>query len=127
MTPDELCLWNALRRKAMGCRFRSQHPYGNFIFDYFFPRARLAVELDGAHHDAVKDGVRDAACDSAGIMTLRFSNDRVRRDLDGVLREIRVQVERRARSGRERLARVGPSERFGEDAIEVSDERKDFL
>ena len=127
MTPEETCVWSALRRKAMGCRFRRQHAYGNFIFDFFCPHARLAVELDGAHHDVARAGARDAACASAGIATLRFSNDRVRRDLDGVLREIRARVERRARSGGERLSRVGPSERLGEDAVEVRDEREDFV
>lgn len=95
MTPEEMTLWSALRRKAMGCRFRRQHPHGNFIFDFYCPQARLAVELDGAHHDEVRDGVRDAHCTAAGITTLRFSNARVRRDLDGVLREIRRLVELR--------------------------------
>ena len=70
MTIDEICLWNALRRKAMGHRFRRQHAYGNFIFDFFCPHARLAVELDGAYHNDVNDRVRDAACAAAGILTL---------------------------------------------------------
>jgi len=134
MTPDEMCLWSALRRKAIGCRFRRQHPHGNFIFDFYCPHARLAVELDGAHHDDARDGVRDAECAAAGISTLRFSNVRVRRDLDGVLRDIRILVELRGRratppgrSRGERLAGIGPSERLGEDAVEVGDEREDLL
>jgi len=126
MTPEETTLWSALRRKAMGCRFRRQHPYGNFIFDFYCPRARLAVELDGAHHDEVRDGVRDAHCAAAGIPTLRFSNARVRGDLDGVLGEIRKLVELRA-SRSEGPTGVGPAERLGEDAVEVCDEREDLL
>jgi len=126
MTSEEVTLWGALRRKAMGCRFRRQHPYGNFIFDFYCPRARLAVELDGAHHDEDRDKVRDAECAAAGISTLRLSNARVRCDLDGVLREIRTVVERRA-SRSERPASVRPPERLRENTVEVADERQDLL
>ena len=127
MTPEETWLWNALRRKAMGHRFRRQHPYGNFIFDFFCPRARLAVELDGAHHDEASDRVRDDACAAAGILTVRFPNERVRRDLDGVLHEIRALVDVRARSDRERFPGISPPERLCEDAMEVGDESPELL
>ena len=126
MTPEEVTLWSALRRKAMGCRFRRQHPYANFIFDFYCPHARLAVELDGAYHDEGRDSVRDAHCAAAGISTLRFSNARLRCDLNGVLREIRLAVELRG-SRSERPAGVCPPERLGEHAVEVRDERQDLL
>jgi very-short-patch-repair endonuclease len=95
MTPEETRLWDALRRRTMGCRFRRQHPFGDFIFDFYCPRARLAVELDGAHHDTARDHIRDQMCASAGVFTLRFSNARVRDVLDDVLGEIRDVVESR--------------------------------
>ena len=105
MTPEETRLWAALRRRSMGHRFRRQHPYGNFILDFYCPQARLAVELDGACHDVARDSIRDAMCSSAGISTLRFPNDRVRETLDEVLREIRETVEIRVEAVRAARAR----------------------
>jgi very-short-patch-repair endonuclease len=81
----------------MGCRFRTQHPYADFIFDFWCPKARLVVELDGAFHEEHRDRARDAVCAAAGIMTLRFENRRVRDDLPNVLDEIRVAVDARLR------------------------------
>ncbi len=48
MTDDERALWTMLRRKNFaGFRFRRQHPIGSYIADFFYPSAKLIVELDG--------------------------------------------------------------------------------
>jgi len=60
MTLPEVLLWNALRRHGVaGLRFRRQHPVGPYILDFFCPSARLAVEVEGAAHDALDQALRD--------------------------------------------------------------------
>jgi hypothetical protein len=51
MTPPERILWQLLRRKQLGVKFRRQHPIGPYIADFYSRDARLIVEVDGAAHD----------------------------------------------------------------------------
>jgi len=90
-TTGEALLWERLRRVGLGVRFRRQHPIDGFILDFHCAEARLAVEVDGASHQGREehDGWRDSALRASGIHVLRFSEGRVRDDLDGVLRAIR--------------------------------------
>ena len=92
-TPAEVALWGALRRRQLGgLRFRRQHGVGPYVLDFFCAGARLAVELDGAVHDApmarVYDAERTAHLAALGIRVVRFPNAAVRHDLDGVLAAI---------------------------------------
>src|SRR5262249_1953643 len=61
----EVLLWDQLRKhRANGLRFRRQHPIGPYILDYYCSSARLAVEVDGAHHDDLGQICHDARRDS---------------------------------------------------------------
>jgi very-short-patch-repair endonuclease len=52
MNLPEVLLWDSLRKHGTaGLRFRRQHPPGCYILGFYCPAARLAVEVDGAHHD----------------------------------------------------------------------------
>ena len=52
MSLPEVLLWDCLRaRRLHGLRFRRQHPVGPYVLDFYHAEARLAVEVDGAHHD----------------------------------------------------------------------------
>ena len=52
LTPAEDYLWRALKSKQLnGLRFRSQHPVGNFILDFYCASCKLVVEVDGSIHD----------------------------------------------------------------------------
>ena len=66
---------------------------GRYVLDFYCPGEKLAVELDGAIHDCDfaqrHDRTRDEFLQSAGIRILRFQNDDVMKNLDGVLSEIR--------------------------------------
>ena len=99
MTPPEVKLWCALRRRAQGARFRRQHPAGPYVLDFYCAAARLAIEVDGATHwrgDAeARDAIRDSWLAEAGIDTLRLSAGLVMRDLDTALRMIETAVEGR--------------------------------
>ena len=92
MSLPEVILWDCLRgRRLEGLRFRRQHPVGRYILDFYCVEARLAVEVDGAHHDLpteiARDAVRDAWLAGEGIRVLRIAASDVLDDaaLDGVL------------------------------------------
>ena len=77
-TPAEAALWNILKEKKIaGLQFRRQYSIGNFILDFYCPKIKLAIELDGSYHDFVdiKDLDRDKyLADNFGIQTIRFEN-----------------------------------------------------
>ena len=89
-TRAEQLLWSALRgRRTDGTRFRRQHSVGPYVLDFYCPRARLAIELDGSSHDndAVqrRDAVRDRYLEACKIRVVRILNDEVERNLEGVV------------------------------------------
>ncbi len=92
-TTAEQLLWACLRdRRIAGAKFRRQHPLGRYIADFYCHEANLVIELEGSIHN--KEGQReyDAArqeiMEQRGITVLYFRNDRLIRELEGVLAEI---------------------------------------
>tara|TARA_R110000772_G_scaffold60328_14_gene136215 strand:- start:7121 stop:7477 length:357 start_codon:yes stop_codon:yes gene_type:complete len=51
MSKPEIMLWQQLRKKPLGIKFRRQHPIGSYIVDFYCPSAKLAIEVDGMAHD----------------------------------------------------------------------------
>ena len=72
--PEQL-LWRILRATRGNCRFRRQHPVGPYVADFYCPRARLVVEVDGAAHDSRqdRDERRDAYLASLGLTVVRIA------------------------------------------------------
>ncbi|MGG5822143.1 endonuclease domain-containing protein [Falsiroseomonas sp. HW251] len=94
-TEVEKSLWAALRRGALGVRFRRQHPVPPYVADFACVEARVVVELDGGQHGGQADAARDEAMAAAGWQVLRYWNSEVVENLDGVVADIaRVVVER---------------------------------
>ena len=90
-TDAERRLWSRLRnRQVGGVKFRRQAPIGAFIADFASVEARLVIEIDGSQHaDAVEaDRLRSDALGDAGYLVLRFWNNDVLGNIDGVVREI---------------------------------------
>lgn len=88
MTIAEHKLWQALRGKQVeGSRFRRQHPIGPYIADFVCINKLLVIELDGGQHqDQVEyDERRTAFLHRQGWLVLRFWNNDVLNNLDGVL------------------------------------------
>ncbi len=94
-TQSESRLWQELRRRQLGFRFRRQHPIGEFILDFYCGEVRLAVEIDGPVHDSQQgyDRYRNERLLERGIRVLRIADEDVARDLDGVLSRIREALE----------------------------------
>ena len=93
MTDAEIALWAQLRRKQLkNLQFYRQKPLGQFIVDFYCPRAHLVVEIDGGQHyteeGVLSDSVRDAELSKMGLCVLRFSNLDVLNNIDGVIAEI---------------------------------------
>jgi very-short-patch-repair endonuclease len=93
-TPWERILWKSLRKDEL--RWRRSHPLGGFFLDLYCDAARLAVEADGALHDAGYDAWRDRELSPLGILTIRFTNVEIGAEPEECLRRIREVAERRA-------------------------------
>ena len=92
-TPAEARLWTLLKNGQVdGRRFRRQYGVGPYILDFYCPSERLAVELDGAVHDAPGRAAYDAArtqhLDGVGVRVLRFENRSVFDGPEGVVAAI---------------------------------------
>jgi very-short-patch-repair endonuclease len=87
-TEAEELLWYRLRgRRLSGYKFRRQFPIGPYIADSACMSARLIVELDGGQHaeQTAYDAVRERHMRAEGFEVLRFWNNEVMENLDGVL------------------------------------------
>ncbi len=89
-TPSEALLWLRIQKKQVqGRRFRRQHSIGPFVVDFYCPSERLAIELDGSLHDnaitAGNDQARQEYLLSQGIRVIRFDNQAIADDLEGVV------------------------------------------
>ena len=115
MSLPEVILWNELRRRPVGFKFRRQHPAGPFILDFVCLGARLAIEIDGSSHDlrVYRDGARDEWLANQGFLTMRIAATDVLRDLDAVMRGIVARCEAAAQPLHQPTA--GPPPRAGED------------
>jgi len=90
-TEAEKLLWRQLRNKQLdGVKFRRQQPLGEYIVDFMCFEKRVIVELDGGQHalETSKDAIRDKKLISQGFTVLRFWNNEVFDNLEGVLEEI---------------------------------------
>jgi very-short-patch-repair endonuclease len=90
-------LWQGLRRKQLaGFRFRRQVVLGDYIADFACFDARIVIEVDGATHstdgELTRDSKRTASLLAQGYAVLRFTNDDVYRNLDGVFETIRLKL-----------------------------------
>ncbi len=91
-TPQEQKLWLALRgaAKAYNLKFRRQHVLHPYIVDFACPKANLAVEIDGYSHDLPNndDAVREKAIRKMGYKIIRFMNEDVDGNIEGVVQTI---------------------------------------
>ena len=92
-TPAEDQLWQRLRNRALGVKFRRQHPIDRFVVDFFCDEARLIVEVDGGIHQYTgeEDALRQEFLESYGFHVLRFSNEEV---LGGMTRVLEIDKQR---------------------------------
>jgi very-short-patch-repair endonuclease len=92
MSLPEVLLWQELRKRPAGLKFRRQHPAGSFVLDFFCVEKKLAIEIDGEAHERgdrpQHDVVRDAWVLANGVRTCRIPAKDVLTNLEGVVRYI---------------------------------------
>ncbi|TWT23441.1 endonuclease domain-containing protein [Luteimonas marina] len=87
-TDAEQRLWQYLRgRQLEGCKFRRQHPFGDYILDFACLDRKVVVEVDGGQHAAngAYDAERTKFLEKAGFKVLRFWNNEVFENTEGVV------------------------------------------
>lgn len=91
-TPTEKKLWQVLRKKIMGVKFKRQHSIGGYITDFYCANKKLIIELDGAVHNSEEsreyDEIRDKFFKELGYSTLRFRNSEIENNFEEVINEI---------------------------------------
>ena len=89
-TDAEHRLWSRLRRDQLGVRFRRQYPVAGFIADFCSPTIKLVIEVDGGQHAEriTRDQQRTRRIESCGYRVLRFWNNDVLTNIDGVMERI---------------------------------------
>ncbi|MBB4101389.1 endonuclease domain-containing protein [Sphingomonas kyeonggiensis] len=92
MSLPEVLLWQELRKRPSGLRFRRQHPAGRYVLDFYCPRHRLAIEVDGEAHSRGdrprRDAVRDEWLRAQGVRVCRLAAAEVLADTGTVVRHI---------------------------------------
>jgi very-short-patch-repair endonuclease len=93
LTDSENRLWSKIRgRKILDVQFYRQKPIGDYIVDFYAPKVKLVVEVDGSQHldaeSAAKDRLRDEFMGRLGLKVLRFNSMEVLKETESVLETI---------------------------------------
>jgi very-short-patch-repair endonuclease len=96
-TPAEATLWQALRNRKVGFKFRRQHPIYRFIIDFYCAKAKLLIEVDGGSHleqnQKEYDQARTEYLEELGYKVIRFTNNDVRYNINAVTDKILQTIE----------------------------------
>jgi very-short-patch-repair endonuclease len=93
-TDAERVLWNRIRNRQIdGHKFARQLPIGAYVCDFVCREKQIVLEVDGAQHaDSATDAIRDEYLVAEGYRVLRFWNNDVLGNLDGVLITIQAAL-----------------------------------
>lgn len=93
-TETEDIVWQRLRDKQTGFKFRRQHPVGNYIPDFVCLQKNLIVEIDGKIHleQQEQDQLRTEDLEQLGYTVIRFTNEEVIANIDGVIQKITAKL-----------------------------------
>ncbi|AZQ57845.1 DUF559 domain-containing protein [Maribacter sp. MJ134] len=98
MTLGEIAIWREIKGKKLGVRFSRQIPIDRYIVDFYCKDLYLAIEVDGSIHfkegHQEKDMKRQNQLKSLGVTVIRFSDLDVKNNLDWVLKEIKIEIEK---------------------------------
>jgi very-short-patch-repair endonuclease len=99
-TEAEEKLWQSIRnRKVMNLKFRRQHPFGNYVLDFYCHEIKLCIEADGSIHNKkeikIYDLERTNVLNERGITVLRFANKEIIETIEEVVNQIEEFVKNR--------------------------------
>ena len=96
LTDSEKLLWEYIKEKKLGVKFRRQHPISSFIADFYSHEVRLIIELDGSIHNLndvfENDRLRQKTLEDLGIKVIRFKNEELYNNLNIVLDKIKEAI-----------------------------------
>ena len=96
-TPQEQKLWNLIRNNQLGVKFKRQYPIGNYIVDFVCREKWLVIELDGSQHNEdeniLNDNERTLYLNSRGFKVIRFWNNDINNNIEGVILEIKKYID----------------------------------
>ena len=97
LTPAELILWEHLRNKKLGVKFRKQHIIDFYIPDFVALSIKLIIEVDGKIHlyQKKKDAERTRRLQLMGFSIIRFTNKEVESDIENVVEKIKKEIKKR--------------------------------
>lgn len=96
MTETECILWNYLKTKPQGFKFRRQHPIAGYVLDFYCHKLKLSIEIDGGYHlkqeQIEKDKERTIYLQDIGISEIRFTNDQVINEFEALIDQINSKL-----------------------------------
>ena len=100
LTDSERALWRRLRGKQLAeVQFYRQKPIGGYIVDFYAPKAKLVIEIDGSQHyetpQVEKDKERDENLGKLGLLVLRIKSRQVLKETDAVVEFIYQTITQR--------------------------------
>jgi very-short-patch-repair endonuclease len=99
MTLSEILLWQQLKGKQfLGYDFHRQKPILDYIVDFYCPKLKLVIEIDGDSHEGKEDSdrIRQEKIEVLGLRVLRYSDSEVKTNLDGILMHLKEWIEEEA-------------------------------
>ena len=96
MTLSEILLWKEIKgKKVLGYDFHRQKPMDEYVVDFYCPRLKLVLEIDGDSHDGKEesDKVKQKKLESMGLTVLRFWDLDVRANVDGIVGQLKEWIE----------------------------------
>ncbi|TPV32988.1 endonuclease domain-containing protein [Paucihalobacter ruber] len=104
MTEAEIRLWEYLKTKPQGFKFRRQHPIAGYVLDFYCHKLKLSIEVDGGYHlnkeQKEKDIERTEYLNSVGIIESRFTNEQILNQYETVINKINSCLRAGIRQGR---------------------------
>ncbi|MCP4524063.1 MAG: endonuclease domain-containing protein [Candidatus Gracilibacteria bacterium] len=94
-TKAEKYLWEYLKGSQLGgFKFRRQHSIGRYILDFYCPKLKVSIELDGEIHNQREeyDNIRTKYIEACGIHEIRFSNQEVLDNIETILQKLKIYI-----------------------------------
>jgi very-short-patch-repair endonuclease len=96
MTLSEILLCQQIKGKQLlGYEFHRQKPIDEYVVDFYCPRLKLVLEIDGDSHDGKEeaDRIRQEKLESLGLTVMRFWDSDVKNNVDGIVEQLREWID----------------------------------
>ena len=96
-TDAETALWKRIRNRQLGTKFHRQFAIGAYVVDFVAFEQKLVIEVDGGQHDIQRlaDATRTKFLNDGGLRVIRFWNNDVLGNIEGVLATIQIELAKR--------------------------------